>query len=188
MAMSAKRALLLSLLELMRKPVAKGGLGLVPANCDVTSMGRPPAAAGPWFYGLCGSGSKSSITTSYMHEPRVEIVISARIAGVSDDRIGIGLIEAENGLDDRLGELQAWIARNQHVWMNAASAMLGTGVQPFHLPVFNMQESQPQEVGVEHWIAAPTSAGLRTQPGKSGVKASLSLSGFVREQYIETAT
>lgn len=185
---SGRRALLESLLILLRAAEPQG-MGKQDSECDIASGGRPPVASGDWFYGLHGSTPQSTARTSFIEYPVVKITISAR-AHVPADLLGSALIEAVDGMSDRLDEMRAFIARQQHEWMNIAWALLqksaGGQVDRPVTPAFDMREEDAREVGPDWWRAPPPPR-TETTPAPAGVITTLTVSGFKFEQYHESA-
>ncbi len=187
---SCRRALLQSLLSLLRTGAGDGGFGLKDNDTGLTSAGgNPPGTSGNWFYGLYSGGSFSTAGTSLIEQPSVYVALSARVRGVPADRIGALLLESEGGLDDRVATLTAFLANNQHVWMYMAKTLMSeTPNDGLFLPAMSFQDGGPREVGADWWLAANVSPGLQTAPAVPGLVQTLTISGFRRERYLETAT
>lgn len=184
---SPRRALLESLLALMRdRPPT--GFGLPDTDCGIVSQGRPPVGAGDYFWGIHGNGGSASFRTSYIRDLSIKVTLSVRVKSVQADLIGSAVIESEDGLDDVLESFFAFLASNQFEWMNRANGLIGVGRQGFHLPAFDAQDGPVTEVGPDWWRASAPTPGPRTQPGPAGLTVPLTVSGFRREQYIESAT
>jgi hypothetical protein len=143
--------------------------------------------AGTWFYGLAGAGGKWGARTSLLEQPRAAVTVTGRVK-VGSDKIGLALLEAEDGLDDRMGALVALLARQQYVWANAANALLGPQTNGFVHPAFDFDEGEPREVAADWFLAGPATPGLKSIPGPAGLTSTLQISGFLRERYIESAT
>ena len=183
---SGRRALLASLLTLLRdRPPT--GLGLRAEDTGLTSNGRPPAVGGPYYYGLHSGGRAWEIGTSLIERPRLHVTVTARVT-VGADKIGPAVIEGPDGLGDKVAAVVRFLGSRNHDydWFNAANALLGPDVNGYKFLGLRFEESDPVEVGPEWFLAGPATPGRRSDPAPAGVKATLTISGFEREQYVET--
>lgn len=187
--MSGPDALLTSLLTLMRASAGSGGLAIPSDWSGLTFKGMPKPNGSPFFYGLHGASSEWAFASDAVDAPTLGVVISARCS-VPPDTIGPELLyKATTGLIEKANDLAAWIGIKQHVWMNAANALLPDTTNGYILPATSVRISDPEEVKPDWFGDVEQKRDLQTQVRTAiyGVKINLTISGMYRRQYLETA-
>jgi hypothetical protein len=148
-------------------------LGFTAGECEVCPQpGRPFPSAGQRFLAVCDAQQTANHTMSVDSYYTFQVVASVKVGAVPFDRTGVGVIDAEQGVNDLVESVAAVVFAKQWQIVGDANAKLSPAVNGVLEAPRPMNLGTPEEVGFDWFGAeAPQGRGGRTV---AGYKASVS--------------
>lgn len=173
----------------LRLPVLSGGLNFSQYQCEVGLDGKPNTLGGQWYVAVHGGRENNSHLTCMEDDFTCYVTLSMQCS-VPFDRIGPDQLELlATGFDPRMDAIRACIMKNQWAIMALANTTLGASVNGFIEALFVGPQEEPSAQGDSWFSTAPQQK--KTMAGVLpfvGFKATLTLPGAKRIQYIENAS